>query len=121
MPISERKMKIVIENYFKDECDVNTSIREAFEKGFRLGVKQGQLVNAEPSWIPVDVWLPKECGVDYLVTACINGNKDRCYIDIFTYLSEGKWWSLTGQYLRPGNTIEVLAWKEKPKPYGGDK
>ena len=35
MGISEEKMKIVINNYFKSECDVNTSIREAFEKGFR--------------------------------------------------------------------------------------
>ena len=39
--ISEEKMKIVIENYFKDECDVNTSIKSAFEKGFRIGVKKG--------------------------------------------------------------------------------
>ena len=36
MGISEEKMKIVINNYFKSECDVNTSIREAFEKGFRV-------------------------------------------------------------------------------------
>jgi DNA-directed RNA polymerase subunit RPC12/RpoP len=32
---------MVIDNYFKDECDVNTSIRQAFEKGFRIGVKKG--------------------------------------------------------------------------------
>lgn len=41
MGISEEKMKIVINNYFKSECNVNTSIREAFEKGFRIGVKKG--------------------------------------------------------------------------------
>lgn len=41
MGISEEKMKIVINNYFKSECDVNTSIREAFEKGFHIGVKKG--------------------------------------------------------------------------------
>ena len=41
MAISETKMQIVIANYFKDECDVNTSIRQAFEKGFRIGVKKG--------------------------------------------------------------------------------
>jgi len=40
MGISEKKMQIVINNYFKQECDVNTSIREAFEKGFRIGVKK---------------------------------------------------------------------------------
>ena len=42
MGISETKMQIVINNYFKQECDVNTSIRDAFEKGFRIGVKKGQ-------------------------------------------------------------------------------
>ena len=44
--ISEKKMQIVIDNYFKSECDVNTSIRQAFEKGFRIGVKRGP--SAEP-------------------------------------------------------------------------
>ena len=43
----EAKMQIVIDNYFKSECDVNTSIRKAFEKGFRIGVKKGS-VAAEP-------------------------------------------------------------------------
>lgn len=42
MSISEEKMRIVIDNYFKSECDVNTSIRQAFEKGFRIGVKKGE-------------------------------------------------------------------------------
>jgi DNA-directed RNA polymerase subunit RPC12/RpoP len=41
MAISKTKMQMVIDNYFKDECDVNTSIRQAFEKGFRIGVKKG--------------------------------------------------------------------------------
>lgn len=41
MAISESKIQIMIANYFKDECDVNTSIRQAFEKGFRIGVKKG--------------------------------------------------------------------------------
>ena len=38
----EEKMKIVINNYFKTECSVNTSIREAFEKGFRIGASKAQ-------------------------------------------------------------------------------
>lgn len=46
--ISEAKMKIVIDNYFKSECDVNTSIREAFEKGFRVGVQKGMQLKPEP-------------------------------------------------------------------------
>ena len=41
MAISEKKMQIVMNNYFKTECTVNTSIREAFEKGFRIGVQKG--------------------------------------------------------------------------------
>lgn len=41
MVISEKKMQIVMNNYFKAECTVNTSIREAFEKGFRVGVQKG--------------------------------------------------------------------------------
>lgn len=53
MAISERKMKIVIENYFKAECNVNTSIREAFEKGFRIGVKKAS--SAQPKYEPVTV------------------------------------------------------------------
>ena len=38
----EEKMKIVINNYFKTECSINTSIREAFEKGFRIGASKVQ-------------------------------------------------------------------------------
>ena len=52
MAISETKMQIVIANYFKDECDVNTSIRQAFEKGFRIGVKKGASTNRpQGEWI----------------------------------------------------------------------
>ncbi len=35
MEISETKKKIVIDNYFKQECTVDTSIKEAFEKGIQ--------------------------------------------------------------------------------------
>ena len=47
--ISEEKMRIVIDNYFKSECNVNTSIRQAFEKGFKIGVKKG--LTAQPEII----------------------------------------------------------------------
>lgn len=40
-------MRIVIDNYFKAECDVNTSIRQAFEKGFRIGIMKGMQVKSE--------------------------------------------------------------------------
>ena len=38
MGISETKKQIVIDNYFKNTCDVNTSIKEAFTKGFDVGL-----------------------------------------------------------------------------------
>jgi len=38
MGISETKKQIVIDNYFKNTCDVNTSIKEAFAKGFEVGL-----------------------------------------------------------------------------------
>lgn len=38
MGISEAKKQIVIDNYFKNTCDVNTSIKEAFTKGFEVGL-----------------------------------------------------------------------------------
>ena len=66
MGISEKKMQIIINNYFEQECDVNTSIREAFEKGFRIGVKKISSIQQE--WIPCSepptendsyfVWMP---------------------------------------------------------------
>ena len=40
MRISEVKKKIVIDNYFKTECDINTPIKKAFTKGFELGLKK---------------------------------------------------------------------------------
>ena len=40
MAISEAKVKIVIDNYFPKECNINTTIREAFEKGFCLGLQK---------------------------------------------------------------------------------
>jgi len=56
MAISETKMQIVIANYFKDECDVNTSIKQAFEKGFRIGVKKGANMNRpQGKWVNVKI------------------------------------------------------------------
>ena len=45
--IRGKQMQIVIDNYFKSECDVNTSIRQAFEKGFRIGVKKVSSIESE--------------------------------------------------------------------------
>lgn len=60
MVTSEEKMQIVINNYFQTECDVNTSIRQAFEKGFRLGVKKGLSIQSEikpPKWVAEDKYI----------------------------------------------------------------
>ena len=65
----EEKMKIVINNYFKTECSVNTSIREAFEKGFRIGASKSAEKTCE--WVKVHgyatpggdpVWACPKCG-----------------------------------------------------------
>ena len=52
----EEKMKIVINNYFKQECSVNTSIREAFEKGFRIGASKVQKKRGK--------WIERESGTE---------------------------------------------------------
>lgn len=72
MAISEKKMQIVMNNYFKAECTVNTSIREAFEKGFRIGVQKGYDVTKEPErkngeWKPFDLTWGRSV---YSCTAC---------------------------------------------------
>lgn len=54
MGISESKKKIVIDNYFKKECDVNTSIKEAFIKGFELGLKKSAPQLKIGKWIIID-------------------------------------------------------------------
>lgn len=63
----EEKMKIVINNYFKTECSVNTSIREAFEKGFRIGASKVQKKHGK--WIN-DVAFYDEDGNPCVVTRC---------------------------------------------------
>ena len=77
MNISESKMKMVIENYFRTECDLNTSIHDAFEKGFRIGVKKANHKERIGKWVkeynlnfsPFDysseyIYTCSECGFD---------------------------------------------------------
>lgn len=87
MAISETKMQMVISNYFKDECDVNTSIRQAFEKGFRIGVKKGAGTNRPQGyWTKTDVatYRCSECGkmqiaddVNELNYCCCCGSRNK--------------------------------------------
>ena len=70
------KTQIVIDNYFKSECDVNTSIRKAFEKGFRIGVQKGS-VAAVPvkhgHWVNngLEPLRCSECGITVDAHNCI--------------------------------------------------
>ena len=85
----EAKMQIVIDNYFKSECDVNTSIRKAFEKGFRIGVQKGS-VDADPvkhgHWVEQEhedwKWSKEyrcsECGKYRLVTTPVGREWNYC-------------------------------------------
>ena len=133
MAISEKKMQMVISNYFKDECDVNTSIRQAFEKGFRIGVKKGASTNRPQEWIPCSERLPREeerkewidnnlDGIGYLypclVTRYSSINPDRTknnpyvakhYFDGEDFVNCGE--EVCSEY--------ILAWMPLPQPRKG--
>ena len=36
----EQKKQIVIDNYFKVDCNIDTTIRSAYEKGFNRGLSK---------------------------------------------------------------------------------
>ena len=137
MTISEEKMRIVINNYFKTECDVNTSIRQAFEKGFRIGVKKGlsaqpfteeqiqtmqeledaQLEKAyelgkadKPKWIPVSERLPEEGDVVLICSkiGAIDFGKRKS--DKWVWLAEALW-----DYWQ--ETEDLIAWMPLPEAY----
>ena len=59
MAISETKKKMVIDNYFKSECDVNTSIKEAFTKGFELGLRKAHIPQQK-----YGKWIERESGTE---------------------------------------------------------
>jgi len=90
MAISEKKMRIVINNYFKTECDVNTSIHQAFEKGFRIGVKKGlsaQQERPKGNWVeigdePYDEWECDMCGFVIDGSGCIDPEE---YKDVYKF------------------------------------
>ena len=117
MAISETKMQIVIANYFKDECDVNTSIRQAFEKGFRIGVKKGASTNRPQEWIPCSERMPNDSD-DVLIT--IKGNN---FVSDGTYAGyySNRWWYMCedGEVTDVPILANVIAWMPLPEPWKG--
>lgn len=110
MAISETKMQMVIANYFKDECDVNTSIRQAFEKGFRIGVKKGASTNRpQGEWISCSERLPNEN--EWVLCSCNNG------LAILILKLKGNVWHKT-EYIEYLPKF-VNAWMPLPKPWKG--
>ena len=131
MAISEAKMQMVIANYFKDECDVNTSIRQAFEKGFRIGVKKGASTNRPQEWIPCSERLPNE-GEVVLVCMRIESHKaeweeqrsiefGRISSDRYDFNGTGwEWLNESGaDYWQADWNNSILAWMPLPKPWKG--
>ncbi len=72
--ISEEKKKIVIENYFKSECNINTTIHDAYVKGFERGLSKAP--QPEPVirrktgyWVWADGLRCSECGYKLMQTS----------------------------------------------------
>lgn len=117
MAISEAKKKIVIDNYFKTECTVDTSIREAFTKGFEIGLKKGAELKEETieqlSWNPVSKSLPTEGTMVEITILENNGYIPVRYTDAGWY-HKGFW------IVNNGINYDVIAWKSLSKAYQGD-
>ena len=116
-------MQIVIDNYFKLECDVNTSIRNAYEKGFRTGVKKGLAVRPkldQSMWIPCSERLPEEAGeyICTLVGVHDSGIPSECGFEPSNQKGIIPGWSTCEadgfKFLR---NDEVIAWMPMPEPY----
>lgn len=118
MAISEAKKKIVIDNYFKEECNVDTSIREAFAKGFEIGLKKGSELKEETieqlSWIPVSKDFPMEEEPVEVTILDYSGDSIIRYTDVG--------WQYNGVWII-NNKIndQVVAWKPLSKAYQGEE
>ena len=112
MAISEVKKQIVLNNYFEKECDINTSIREAYEKGFELGLQKAPNSHKTGKWIPVKERLPEKNGV-YLVYV-----RDDSYCDrVSEYMSLVYFSRITGEFAILSEWHKALAWMPCPEPY----
>lgn len=69
MGISEAKKKIVIDNYFRAECNINTTIKDAFTRGFELGLKKAPAPQPKTGhWM--EKYVEDGCGELYLHWVC---------------------------------------------------
>ena len=117
MAISETKKKIVIDNYFKSECNVDTSIREAFTKGFEIGLEKGAELKEETieqlSWNPILKGLPTEGAIVEVTILENDGDTLLKYTDVGWYY-KGFW--VVNNEIRS----DIIAWKPLTKEYEGE-
>ena len=110
------KKDIVIRNYFERECTVDTSIREAYTKGFERGLSK------QPHWTSCKECLPDEG--EYLITT-INGDVTSGFLihDRGACMWKGYGWRTSTndptryQYEEDYDFDYVKAWMYLPNPY----
>ena len=90
-----------------------------------------QLPSAQPGWIPVTERLPEE-DTEVLVTVYFMGLKQTSpigwndhirpnyYVDLASRIGDD-WSSASDEYKVARDRHKVVAWMEKPKPWGGEK
>ena len=109
-------MQIVIDNYFKQECDINTSIRWAFEKGFRIGVKKGQSAQPEPHWIPCSEKMPSETVIATVKTKVLMHRYvcEAVWVPRWTWKASFDAWEDCSEYKEDDDEYYVLeVWYER--------
>lgn len=93
------KKKIVMENYFKTDCDINTSIKQAYERGFNRAyekcmilIKQKPTTNHNTKNAPVRVmdllWLFSDGYGNTNIDVEIDCKGDVRHFDAMSELSE---------------------------------
>lgn len=118
MAISETKKGIVINNYFKSECTIDTSIREAFTKGFEIGLKKGAELKEETieqlSWNLISKGLPTEGTIVEVTILENDGDTPLKYTDVG--------WHYKGVWVVNNEVChDIIAWKSLPKAYEGEE
>lgn len=133
----------LIDKYVARDCDLDTSIREAYVKGVKRGLSSSR------GWTAVDRKKPKpetkvlityetDLGTGVTVAIYEDGTvhmEDSCYIWDDTIRENAEYDELTDDYVVPegwwedgvynerieGISDEVTAWMPLPKPYEGSE